>query len=145
MHPKHFGTAKRFITLLTVAILLLFFSVLDPVSGPAFAWYPQKDSKQPEPQTKLRITVTGGEKDVPVSNASVYVRFPQEFNRSKLLEMALKTSQEGTVKVPPVPRDRGKIMIQVVASGWKPFGQWYTFEKDEESIAIKLERPPHWY
>lgn len=93
----------------------------------------------------LHIEITAGEKDLPVDNASVYVRFPEarSFGREKLVEMNVKTNREGTVKVPNVPR--GKALIQVIASGWKPFGRWYDLDKDEQTIKIKLEKPPRWY
>lgn len=116
-----------------------------------FARPPQKDKKdsgaKDSHSVELHIVVTGGPKDTPIANASVYVRFPQETGfirkKEKLSEMTLKTNQEGSVKVPPVPT--GKVLIQVVAQGWKTYGQWYTLEKDEETIKIKLERPPKWY
>jgi hypothetical protein len=93
----------------------------------------------------LHIEVTAGEKDQGVDNASVYVRFPEAriLGREKLVEMNVKTNREGTVKVPNVPR--GKALIQVIASGWKTFGRWFDLSKDEETIKIKLEKPPRWY
>lgn len=99
-----------------------------------------KKSKEP-PTTKIHLQVTAGENDAPVDNASVYVRY--EGHRHKLVEMNLKTNQDGSVKVPEVPR--GKVLIQVIATGWKTFGQWYNLEKEEETIKVKLEKPPRWY
>ena len=121
------------------------------LSAVAFALPPQKDKKDAgsrgQQTIKLHIIVTGGEKDSPVANASVYVRFSEESGlirkKEKLAEMNLKTNQEGSVKVPPVPR--GKVLIQVIAPGWKTYGQWYKLDKDEDMIKIKLERPPKWY
>ena len=96
--------------------------------------------------TKLRLRVLNDE-GKPVGNASVYVRFYTEGgglrHRDKLAELDLKTNQDGTVKVPPVPQ--GKILIQVIAPGWHTFGKWYDVEQDNDSIEIKLEPPPHWY
>jgi hypothetical protein len=95
--------------------------------------------------TRLRIVVTNTQ-DKPVGNASVYVRFNQPggfLHKDKLAELSFKTNEDGTVKVPAVPR--GKILIQVIAKGWHTFGKWYDIEKDQDTIAIKLEVPPHWY
>lgn len=95
--------------------------------------------------TKLRIIVTSGE-DKPVGNASVYVRFNTSggfLRHEKQVEMNFETNQDGSVKVPEVPQ--GKVLIQVIAKGWHTYGKWYDVEKDEETIAIKLEPPPHWY
>jgi len=97
------------------------------------------------PTTRLKILVTDPN-DKPVSNASVYVRFYSGgglLHHDKLAEMDLKTNQDGSLKVPRVPQ--GKIMIQVVATGWHTFGQWYDVQKDEETISVKLAPPPHWY
>lgn len=106
----------------------------------------KKDSKPSDPTTtKLRIHVTATD-DKPVSNASVYVRFPVAgglFHKEKLSELNLKTNEGGSVKVPDIPR--GKILIQVVAKGWKTFGKWYEVNSDTMTVEIKLEPPPHWY
>ncbi|HEV1996122.1 MAG TPA: hypothetical protein VGR03_17445, partial [Candidatus Acidoferrum sp.] len=86
-----------------------------------------------------------GEKDQPVDNASVYVRFPEAriLGREKLVEMNVKTNRDGMVKVPNVPR--GRALIQVIAAGWKTFGRWFELDKEEQTIKIKLEKPPRWY
>lgn len=114
------------------------------------AQQPAKDEKEDEAPSGsgvlLRIEVTGGKKDTPVESASIYVRYPEDGRsiRKKLVEMNLKTNAEGTTRV-PVRLPRGKVLIQVVASGWKTFGRWYDIEKPEETIKIKLEDPPRWY
>ncbi len=101
----------------------------------------RKDKKQEE-LVKLKIYVTAGVDNKPVGNASVYVRVP-EGKKGKLGEMNLKTNEDGTVKSPDVPK--GRVLIQVVAEGWKTYGKWYDLEKDEEEVKIHLEDRPHWY
>lgn len=104
------------------------------------------DKNPVEPgMSRIKITVTGNT-DKPVPNASVYVRFNESggfMHKEKLSEMNFKTNEDGSVKVPSVPQ--GKVLIQVVAKGWHTYGKWYDIEKDEESVEIKLEPPPHWY
>jgi hypothetical protein len=106
----------------------------------------QKDQSSSEPATaKIRITVTDPN-DKPVPNASVYVRFNVSggmFHKDHLSELSFKTNQEGSLKVPEVPQ--GKVLIQVIAKGWHTYGKWYDVDKDEQSVTIKLEQPPHWY
>jgi hypothetical protein len=94
---------------------------------------------------KLHVEVTAGEKNQPVESASVYVRFVQEraLGKDRKTEMNVKTNHDGIVKVPDVPR--GKVLIQVVAEGWKTFGRWYDIEGEEQTIKIHLEKPPRWY
>jgi len=106
----------------------------------------KKDSKSVEPgMTKLKIRVAT-DSDKPIANASVYVRFYTAgglLHHDKLAELNFKTNQDGSVKVPEIPQ--GKILIQVIATGWHTYGKWYDVEKEEESIEIKLVPPPHWY
>jgi len=95
--------------------------------------------------TKLKIVVTNAN-DKPVANASVYIRFnsPGGFmHHDKQIELDLKTNQDGSAKIPDVPT--GKILLQVVAKGWHTYGKWYDLQSGEQTIAIKLEAPPHWY
>lgn len=107
----------------------------------------QKDKpKEPDKDatSRLRIEVTGDNGD-PVDNASVYVRWERDrkFAKDQKFEQNWKTNKEGVVKVPAVPR--GKILIQVVAQGWKTFGQWYEFDRDEHTVKIRLQKPVRWY
>jgi len=106
----------------------------------------KNSGKSAEPaMTKLKIRVTS-DTDKPIANASVYVRFYESggfLHKDKLAEMNFKTNQDGSVKVPEIPQ--GKILIQVIASGWHTYGKWYDVDKDEEAITIKLVPPPHWY
>jgi hypothetical protein len=111
-------------------------------SSPAITSPPSdKDKPAPEGSSKLKIVVTNPH-GTPVANASVYVRYPKP-HRSDLQELDLKTNEDGSVKVPPVPL--GKVQVQVIAKGWHTFGEWYDVEKDTANIKIQLVEPPHWY
>jgi nitrogen fixation protein FixH len=104
-----------------------------------------KKDKADAPTTRLRIEITDPN-DKPVGNASVYIRFNQPggaFHKDKLAELNLKTNEDGSAKVPQIPQ--GKILIQVIAKGWRTYGKWYDIDKTEDTIEIKLENPPHWY
>ena len=95
--------------------------------------------------TRLRIEVTGGDAGDPVDNASVYIRWERErkLAKDKKYEQNWKTNREGVVKVPSVPR--GKVIVQVIAQGWKTYGQWFDLDQDEMTIKIRLQKPPKWY
>ena len=106
----------------------------------------QKPAKPlPAEPVTIYIELTGGEKDKPIENASVYVRYnePHKFKSDKLIEMNVKTSMTGKVKVPLVPI--GKILIQVVADGWKTYGRWHDLTEDGQVFKIHLDRPHRWY
>ena len=110
-----------------------------------------KDPKQDVPKpdstatTRLRIEVTAGEKSAPLDMASVYVRFVVKHFMAKdeNAEMNIKTNREGVVVANDIPR--GKVLIQVVADGWKSFGKWYDATENEQTIKIHLDRPPKWF
>jgi hypothetical protein len=143
---------RRFVLLqlLSVAAAILLLAMFGISRYPAVvsaSALRQSDSKknEPSPTTKLDIQVSDPS-GKPVGQASVYVRFNESggvFHKDKLAELDLKTSDNGSCKVPPIPQ--GKIMIQVIAKGWRTFGQWYDIEHAEETVPIKLQAPPHWY
>jgi hypothetical protein len=105
-------------------------------------------SKAPAQSTepnRLRIEVTGGEKAVPVENASVYVKYVEEhvIKKDKKLELNVKTNREGVAHVAEAPL--GRALIQIIAEGWKTYGRWYDITDPHQVIKIRLERPPKWY
>src|ERR1700678_2743232 len=94
------------------------------------------------PMTTLTIQVksTGGK---PVENASVIVKFVKGHSVAKLgksirKEWELRTNQEGSVKIPPIPQ--GKILIKIIAKNYKTSGQ--TFDVDEENKTTDIELNP---
>lgn len=98
------------------------------------------------PVTKrLRIEVSGGEKNVPVENASVYLKYVEERKLSKDKKYALnvKTNRSGAAHIPDPPM--GRVLIQIVAPGWKTYGKYYELTDPGEVIKIHLDRPPKWY
>jgi hypothetical protein len=95
--------------------------------------------------TRIKITVTGGENNAAVENASVYVKYVEEHKiaKDKKMELNVKTSREGVAHVPNAPA--GRVLIQVVADGWKTYGRWYDITDPNQEFKIHLERPPKWY
>jgi hypothetical protein len=95
--------------------------------------------------SRLTIVVTGGDEKKPVDSASVYIRYVEEhkLGKDKKIEMNLKTNQSGVCHVPVIPP--GKFVIQVIADGWKTYGEYYDVNQAEQTINITLVRPPKWY
>ena len=114
---------------------------------PALAQSGNKENKDNKDAatTKLRVEITAGEKPAPVDNASVYVKYQKERTLAKdqMIEMNLKTNREGVARHNSVPR--GKVLIQVIAPGWKTFGAWYDLNQEEQTVKIHLQKPPRWY
>jgi cell division protein YceG involved in septum cleavage len=132
--------------ILFLFLQLAFFFSLQTI---AQAQNPPAGDKTPAVKTsqanRLRIEVTGGEKDTPVENASVYLKYVEERKifKDKKYELNVKTNREGVAHIPEAPT--GKVLIQIVAEGWKLYGKWYEITDPKQVIKIKLEKPPKWY
>jgi hypothetical protein len=101
---------------------------------------PAAPDKHNPATSRLRIEVTGGDANKPVPDASVYIRFPEK----KKIELDLKTNLEGIARSPEIPQ--GKILIQIVVSGWKTYGEYHDITEPEQTIQIHLVRPTtRWY
>ena len=107
-------------------------------------------NKTPQPSrnevaSRVTIEVTGGSNDVPVENASVYVKYVEErtLRKDKKVELNVKTSRDGVAHVANAPM--GRALVQVIAEGWKTYGRWYDINEPKQVIKIHLERPPKWY
>jgi len=94
---------------------------------------------------RLRIEISGGEKNVAVENASVYLKFTEEkkLGKDKKYELNVKTNRSGVAHIPDPPM--GRVLIQIVAEGWKTYGKYYELTEPGEVIKIHLDRPPKWY
>lgn len=105
----------------------------------------QPQQQKSDAPSRITISISGGEKDLPVENASVYLKYIEErkIKKDKTVELNVKTNRDGTAHVPDAPL--GRVLIQVIAEGWKTYGQWYDITDPKQSIKIHLERPPKWY
>ena len=125
-----------------ISAFLLTFSVA------IFAQPQGKKAAQPDavaPPKRLTIEVTGGDKNVAVENASVYLKFVEAKKLAKdhKYELNVKTNREGEAHIPDPPL--GKVLIQIVADGWKTYGKYYELTDLGPTIKIHLDRPTKWY
>jgi hypothetical protein len=106
---------------------------------------PKGQTQRSLPSTRVTIEVTGGDKDRPIENASVYLKYVEEhkITKNKQFELNVKTNREGIAHIPDAPL--GRVEIQIVAEGWKTFGRWFDITSSKEPIKIHLDRPPKWY
>jgi hypothetical protein len=114
-----------------------------PATSPTPQQAPRK--AEPDPQARMTIEVTGGDKDIPVENASVYFKYVEEhkIKKNKTLELNVKTNRDGVAHIPDAPL--GRVLVQVIAEGWKSYGRWYDVTDPKQVIKIHLEPPPRWY
>jgi hypothetical protein len=99
------------------------------------------------PMTALQIQVLspGGR---PVDRASVIVTFVKGRAKMKLYkkEMThweLKTNQQGIAKIPPIPQ--GTIKVQIIASNYQTFGDFFEVEETEKTLTVQLKDPQPQY
>ena len=106
---------------------------------------PAKSQAAPDRVPRMTIEVTGGPENKPVENASVYLKYVEErtLRKDKKYELNVKTNREGVARIPDPPL--GKVLIQIVAEGWKTYGRWYNITDQKQVIKIHLEKPPKWY
>lgn len=131
------------VSLPMVSFLILLFAIAAPGQDKD-ADANAKASNDPK-DVRLTIVVTGGEDKKPIDSASVYVRYVEQrkIGKDKKIEMNLKTNQSGVCHVPVIPP--GKFVVQVIAEGWKTYGEYYDLSQTEQTININLARPPKWY
>lgn len=134
----------RKLMIVCVALFVLFDS---PRGGLRAQDPPAAKAPLPREAQTARVTVevSGGDPGKPVENASVYIKYVEErkLKKDKKLELNVKTSREGTAHIPDAPL--GRVLIQIVADGWKSYGRWYDITEAKQTIKIHLEKPPHWY
>ena len=106
---------------------------------------PKSGEPKPDPLSRITIEVTGGDQETPVENASVYFKYIEEhkIKKNKTMELNVKTNREGVAHVPDAPL--GRVLIQVLAEGWKTYGRWFDITDPKQTIKVHLERPPTWY
>ena len=94
-----------------------------------------------EDRVRLEIVVTAAGSGNPIQNAAVYVRYKNRrlLLKDKTISLTVKTNPEGTAVVPDVPQ--GQVLVQVIAKGWKTYGEFHEIESPRDSVEIKLERP----
>jgi hypothetical protein len=92
--------------------------------------------------TRIVVKVVD-ERGKPIDRANVRLVFKQGRRKLTLKKIRrsweLKTSQEGTAKLPGIPK--GDILIQVTAKNHQSFGDTFTIEEDEKQVDVTLKSP----
>jgi hypothetical protein len=137
------GSKSLKTSLLIIPFLFLLIGMI--ASGQEKGADPNAKADSSPKDVRLTIVVTGGEDKKPIDSASVYVRYVEahKLGKDKKIEMNLKTNQSGVCHVPVIPP--GKFVVQVIAEGWKTYGEYYDINQAEQTININLVHPPKWY
>jgi hypothetical protein len=95
--------------------------------------------KKPEHKTALvKVTVVRETNGKPVKNAEVVLHEVIE-GKQKDQALELKTHEDGKAESTGIPY--GKVRIQVIARGFRTFGQDYDIDQPSLEITIKMQPP----
>src|ERR1700734_4363372 len=97
----------------------------------------------PPPATAtIKVTVLRPTNGKPIPNAAV-VFHPMEGDRDKGA-LELKSDEEGKVTIDVIPIG-DTVRLQVIADGWKTYGDDYKIDTDSKEIVVKMKRPGEQY
>lgn len=95
--------------------------------------------KAPPPTSRVNVTILRRDDGKPIENAAVVFQLIGDKGN-----MELKTNEDGKTMIDVLPTG-SKVLVQVIARGFKTFGAEYAIDKPEMSIQVKLRRPGQQY
>ena len=95
--------------------------------------------KAPPPTSRVEVTILRKDDGKPIENAAVV--FQLEGDKGN---MELKTNEDGKANIDVLPTG-SKVVLQVIAKGYKTFGGDYKIDKPEMTFEVKLKRPGQQY
>lgn len=106
----------------------------------AFPLPAQQSNPTDEPPTgKVSLTVVREENGKPVRNAEVVLHVLDKSGNEKQEGLELKTHEDGKAQTDGVPY--GKVRIQVIARGFRTYGEDFDIQQPGTDITIKLQKP----
>lgn len=95
--------------------------------------------KPPPPTSKIEVTVVRDSDSKPIENASVIFDLLGEKGN-----MELKTNEDGKSVIDVIPLG-SKLRLQIIAKGYKTYGEDYSIDKPEMAFGIRMKRPTEQY
>jgi hypothetical protein len=100
----------------------------------------KKKTPAPELQTaSLNMTVIRNSSGKPVKNAEVVIHLIDNHGKAKQEGMELKTHDDGKAEATGIPY--GKVRIQVIAPGFRTYGEDFSINQPNHEFTIKLQKP----
>lgn len=100
---------------------------------------PPQDQPKEENVARINLTILKDSNGKPVKNAEVVLHLVDKSGKQKQEGLELKTHDDGKAEATGIPY--GKVRIQVIARGFKTFGEDYAINQPALEITIKLEKP----
>jgi hypothetical protein len=116
-------------------ILVCLLSVLFPAAALA-------GKKNPVPEQKtasINMTVIRNASGKPVKNAEVVIHLIDTHGKAKQEGLELKTHDDGKAEATGIPY--GKVRIQVIAPGFRTYGEDFSIDQPNLEFTIKLQKP----
>jgi Carboxypeptidase regulatory-like domain len=93
----------------------------------------------PPPTSELQIVVVRDNDGKPVRNAEIVLHPVDPKGRQKDEGLELKTHGDGKAEITGIPY--GKMRIQVIAPGFKTYGEDFDINQPNHEFTIKLQKP----
>jgi Carboxypeptidase regulatory-like domain len=121
---------------LTLAGLIVTFASLAAFAG-------QKNAPAGTKTASVNLTVVRDANGKPVKNAEVVLHLVDNHGKQREEGLELKTHDDGKAEATGIPY--GKVRIQVIARGFKTYGEDVDVNQPNLEITIKLQKPAEQY
>ncbi len=121
-------------------IALLFLTTVLAIHPSAHAQRRKRKYKAPPPMAQVVVTVVKNSDGKPLQNAAVIFHATSEGDKNEG-NMELKTNEQGEATLSIIPIG-SKVLVQVIAPGYRTFGAEYDVPSDKKLISVKMV-PPH--
>jgi hypothetical protein len=116
-------------------VLAFLFGML--LSAASFAG--KKTDTTAEKTASVNLTVVRDTNGKPVKNAEVVLHLIDNHGKQKQEGLELKTHDDGKAAANGIPY--GKVRVQVIAPGFRTYGQDFSIDQPNLEITIKMQKP----
>lgn len=106
---------------------------------PAAALAGKKPSESDQKTASVNMTVIRSTSGKPVKNAEVVIHLVDNHGKPKQEGLELKTHEDGKAEATGIPY--GKVRIQVIAPGFRTYGEDFSINQPNHEFTIKLQKP----
>jgi|SRR5579864_657188 len=99
----------------------------------------KKPAEQEQKTASINMTVIRNSSGKPVKNAEVVIHLFDTHGKQKQEGLELKTHEDGKAEATGIPY--GKVRIQVIAPGFRTYGEDFSINQPNQEFTIKLQRP----
>ena len=99
----------------------------------------KKPSVPGQKTASINMTVLRNSSGKPVKNAEVVIHLVDNHGKQKQEGLELKTHDDGKAEATGIPY--GKVRIQVIAPGFRTYGEDFSIDQPTHEITIKLQKP----